>query len=83
MEQDIIRHRARPFRYTLTRLVEVGPDIRHCPDGMDGITATCPDCGFTMAYRGIGRLRNGNLVHHFECVHSHREVISVSIAIPE
>jgi hypothetical protein len=32
-------------------------------------------------YRGLGRLRNGKSVHYFECVHSPREVHSVSIVI--
>jgi hypothetical protein len=36
-----------------------------------------------MIYRGIGRLRSGTRVHHFECVHSHREVHSLSIVIAD
>jgi hypothetical protein len=34
-------------------------------------------------YRGLGRLRSGARVHYFECVHSHREVYSVSISVTE
>jgi hypothetical protein len=36
-----------------------------------------------MMYRGIGRRRDGQQVHFFECVHSHREVHSVSIIVTE
>jgi len=36
-----------------------------------------------MVYRGIGRLRSGTRVHYYECVHSYREVHSLSIVISD
>lgn len=83
MEQRHIRHRPRHFNHTLCRRLEIERDIAVCPDGEPHITATCPDCGFTMAYRGVGRLRSGSLVHYFECIHSYREVHTLSIVMTD
>lgn len=82
MEMRLIRHSPRHFDHTFCRRLEYERDIAHCPSGEDGIVATCPECGCTMMYRGIARLRNETRVHHFECIHSYREVHSVSIVIP-
>lgn len=83
MEQRVIRHRARHFDHTLLKRVEMGLDCLDCPDGSPHITAICPDCDCAMMYRGVGRLHSGTLVHYFECIHSHREVHSVSFVIAE
>jgi hypothetical protein len=83
MENTTIRHRPRHLNYTLLRRLEIEPDITHTPLDQPAMAAKCPDCDCTMMYRGVGRLRSGRLVHYFECVHSHREVFSVSIVIPE
>ncbi len=83
MDVHIIRHRPRHFRYTLSRRWEPERECSHCPDGMPHAAARCPDCESVMLYRGIGRLRSGKIVHHFECVHSPHEVHSVSIIIAE
>jgi hypothetical protein len=82
VELQVIHHRPRHIRYTLTRRLEIERDCPECPDDMPTLTATCPNCGARMAYRGIGRLRSGSRVRYFECVHSHREVHSVSIIVP-
>lgn len=81
MEAIIVRHPPRHFRYTLSRRFEIERDCPDCPDGLPSVLARCPDCDCAMAYRGRGRLRNGTEVHYFECVHSHREVHSVSIVV--
>jgi len=83
MEAQIIRHPPRHFHFTLGRLLEIEPDCPDCPDGDPHILAKCPDCDCAMAYRGIGRLRSGTQVHYFECIHSHREVHSISIVIAD
>ena len=83
MEARVIRHPARHIRFTLARTVEFEPDCPHCPPGVPATIARCPDCDCVMVYRGTGHLRNGTPVHHFECVHSHREVHSVSIVVDE
>ena len=83
MNVNIIQHPPRHFRNTLTRRLEIERDCPECPDGIPGASAKCPDCGCTMVYRGLGRLRSGTSVHYFECVHSHREVHSVSIVITD
>ena len=83
MDATVIHHPPRHFKATLSRRLEIEPDCRECPDGEPGLVAKCPNCGFIMAYRGIGRLRSGRQVHYFECVHSHREVHSLSIVIAE
>lgn len=81
MEAHIIRHPPRHISFTVFRRFEIERECLACPDGhADGFTL-CPDCEATMVYRGKGRLGNGRLVHHFECVHSHREVHAVSIVI--
>jgi hypothetical protein len=63
-------------------MFEFEHDILDGP-GLDGVLAKCPNCDCTMMYRGVGRLRNGTLVHYFECVHSHQEVHSVSIIVTD
>lgn len=82
MNQPYIRHRPRRLDHTHTRVFEYERDILDGP-GKDGIGARCPECECVMMYRGVGRLRNGTLVHYFECVHSVDEVHSVSITITE
>lgn len=81
MEHQIIHHPPRHMRYTLTRRLEIESECPDCPEDMPGLYAICPDCGCKMAYRGIGRLRSGTRVRYYECVHSHREVHSVSILV--
>jgi hypothetical protein len=83
MENTIIYHRPRHFHFTVSRRIEHGADCPHCPPDLPDTVAHCPDCDCRMVYRGIGRLRNGTPVHYFECVHSPREVHSVSIVISE
>jgi hypothetical protein len=80
---QVIRHPPRHFHFTLTRRFEIERDCPHCPDGLPDAASLCPDCGCLMCYRGRARLRNGTLVHYFECVHSPREVHSVSVVISE
>jgi hypothetical protein len=81
MDQNAIRHPPRHFSFTLCRRLEIERDIADSPADQPDITATCPDCGATMAYRGVGRLRSGTMVHYFECIHSHREVHTLSIVV--
>jgi hypothetical protein len=83
MEAQVIRHPPRHIQFTLTRRVELEPDCPHCPPDLPALIARCPDCDCIMVYRGVGRLRNGTPVHYFECVHSPREVHSVSIVISD
>ncbi|HLJ66921.1 MAG TPA: hypothetical protein VKX16_06140 [Chloroflexota bacterium] len=83
MEASVVYHRPRHIQFTLARTLEIEPDCPECPKDDPGTVATCPDCGSKMAYQGRARLRSGVLVHHFECVHSHREVHSLSIVISE
>ena len=83
MEVQRIQHRPRHLRYALARRLEIEESISHCPQNQPHICATCPDCDCTMAYRGIARLRSGTKVHYFECVHSYREVHTLSIVISE
>ncbi|GAC1324089.1 MAG: hypothetical protein NVS2B16_13640 [Chloroflexota bacterium] len=83
MEETRFHHRPRHFDYTMSRHVEIESEIAHCPDGMPSTVAECPGCGSSMMYRGLGRLHQGTSVYHFECVHSHREVYSVSITVAE
>jgi hypothetical protein len=83
MEDNLVRHRPRHFNYTICRRIEIERDIAHAPFDQPHITATCPDCECVMMYRGIGRRRDGQQVHFFECVHSHREVHSVSIIVTD
>jgi hypothetical protein len=80
MERQVIRHPARHMRHMVFRRLEIEGECVDCPDGLLG-PASCPDCEATMVYRGRGRLRNGVLVHHFECVHSPFEVHAISIVI--
>ena len=63
--------------------LEIEPDCMDCPDGQPHIAARCPDCDCAMVYRGHGHLGNGTPVHYFECVHSYREVHSVSIVVTD
>jgi hypothetical protein len=79
MEGNIIRHRVRHMTYTRVPNLEIERDILDCPEGQPHVNAQCPDCGCAMLYRGIGQLTSGSRVHHFECIHSHREVHSLSI----
>jgi hypothetical protein len=83
MERRVIRHAPKRIDVLLTRAREHGRDIIHCPADDPEASARCPDCDSLMMYRGLGRLRNGTLVHTFECIHSPREVHSVSIVISE
>lgn len=81
MDDNHIRHRPRHLSYTVTRTIEWEPEIAVSPADQPGVTAVCSDCGCVMVYRGLGRLHSGKLVHYFECVHSHREVHSLSIVV--
>lgn len=83
MEERVIRHQPRRIEFMVTRGVEVERDICDCPPDRPDSGVRCPDCGCVMMYRGLGHLRSGTLVHTFECVHSHREVHSLSIVISE
>jgi hypothetical protein len=83
MEARYIHHRPRHFNYTLCRTWELDGDIMSAPMDLPSITVKCPDCDCSMMYRGIARRRNGTLVHYFECIHSHREVHSVSVVITD
>ena len=83
VETEPIRHQPRRLSYALFRRLEIERDIAESPDGRPDVSARCPDCDAVMVYRGIGRLRNGTHVHTFECVHSHREVHSLSIVITD
>lgn len=81
MEARFIHHPPRHFDGTLCRRLEIEREIAHCPESRPEVSAKCPDCDCVMMYRGIGRLRSGTMVHFFECVHSYREVHSLSIVI--
>ena len=83
MEVNAIRHPPRHLQHTLQRRLEIERTILDGPEDQPELVAKCPDCECTMIYRGIGRLRSGTRVHHFECVHSHREVHSLSIVIAD
>lgn len=85
MDVSIIRHRPRHIEQTVLRRFEYETDCPDCPEGLPHLVTKCPDpdCDCVMVYRGIGRLYNGTRVHHFECVHSPKEVISVSIVCSE
>lgn len=83
MEPTIVRHPPRHMRHTLVRRLEIEQECVDCPDGQPDIVARCPDCDCVMLYRGMGRLRSGTQVHYFECVHSPREVHSLSIVITQ
>lgn len=83
MGTNAIRHPPRHLKYAVFRRLEIEREISICPDEQPEVVARCHDCGAVMMYRGIGRLRSGTRVHHFECIHSHREVHSLSIVISE
>jgi hypothetical protein len=83
MERTVIHHAPRSFHSTLIRRLEIESECPDCPDGEQDLLSRCPNCDCVMVYRGIGRLRSGVRVHYYECVHSPREVHSVSIVIPE
>jgi hypothetical protein len=83
MEPTVIHHPPRAFHSTLSRLLEIESECPDCPEGEPGLWSRCPDCDSVMVYRGIGRLGSGTRVHYYECVHSHREVHSLSIVIAE
>ena len=79
------RHRTEEcrLRARFDRLLEIESECPDCPEGEPGLSSRCPDCDSVMVYRGIGRLGGGTRVHYYECVHSHREVHSLSIVIAE
>lgn len=81
METRFIRHRPQRLDCVHIRIPETGRDIAHAPDEMPEQRVTCPECQAVMMYRGIGQLRDGRLVYVYECVHSHREVYSLSVII--
>lgn len=81
MEREIVQHPARALHATVLRGIELEHDCPDCPDGLPDVVATCTQCASTMAYRGVGLLRNGAHVHYFECVHSPREVHALSFVI--
>ncbi|HZS93380.1 MAG TPA: hypothetical protein VFA78_01155 [Chloroflexota bacterium] len=83
MDREIIHHRPRHMDRVIMRRWEMSREIVASPADDPELSARCPNCGCVMMYRGIGRLRNSKLVHVYECVHSHREVHSVSIVISE
>ncbi len=83
MESAIIRHPPRHFDFTLLRSQEMESECPEGPADQPHVAAKCPDCDASMVYRGIGKLRSGTRVHYFECVHSPREVHSVSLVIAD
>jgi hypothetical protein len=83
METVFIHHRPHRLDNCHTKTFEFEHEIAVGPSDQPDITARCPDCDCVMMYRGIARLRNGKLVHYFECVHPPREVHRVSIVISE
>ncbi|MGH2449298.1 MAG: hypothetical protein ACRDFS_11945, partial [Chloroflexota bacterium] len=83
VEVEVISHRPCRLDQTVLRRLELGDEITDHPETAPEVTMRCPDCCSLMMYRGVGRLRNGKLVHVFECVHSHREVISLSVVVTE
>lgn len=83
MEERVIHHAPRKIEFLVTRGLEIERDICDCPPNQDRSAVRCPECGCVMMYRGLGRLGTGSLVHAFECVHSHREVHSLSIVVSE
>ena len=83
MATQEIQHRPRSLDVTVLRSLEFESDCPHCPPDLPDTQARCPDCDCLMVYRGLGRLRNGTPVHYFECVHSPREVHSVSFVIAD
>ncbi len=83
MDSNIIRHNPRQFHFTLSRKIEVESECPDCPPDQPDLITRCADCGSVMVYRGIGRLRSGTRVHYYECVHSAREIHSVSLVIGE
>jgi hypothetical protein len=83
MESNAIHHAPRHLNHTLFRRLEIERDIMVCPEDEPGMLAKCPNCDCVMVYRGIGRLRSGTKVHYFECIHSPREVYSVSLVIAD
>jgi hypothetical protein len=83
MEHTVIHHAPRAFHSTLARMLEIESECPECPEDDPSLHSRCPDCDSLMVYRGIGRLGSGTRVHYYECVHSHREVHSLSIVIAE
>jgi len=83
MENQIIQHSPRGLDFTVRRSLEFERECPDSPDGKPDIVARCAQCAATMAYRGLGKLRNGLRVHYFECVHSAAEVHSISFVIAE
>ena len=81
MVNHIIRHGPRTIDFLVMRGLEIERDCCDTPDGLPDVAARCPDCESVMMYRGVGRLRDGRLAHVFECIHSHREVHSLSILV--
>ena len=83
MENQVIQHTPRGLDFTVLRSLEFEKDCPECPDGEPEMVARCAQCGSTMVYRGLGKLRNEVRVHYFECVHSAAEVHSISFVIAE
>lgn len=83
MEARFIQHRPRHIHHVHVQFPEGVRDIMTAPHESPDAVMACPDCECRMMYRGIGRLRNGQRVYVYECVHSHREVYSVSVVISQ
>ncbi len=83
MESTIIRHGPRGIHYSHIRRFEDEAEPLDGPVGVQFEASKCPECDCVMLYRGIALLRDGTKVHYFECVHSPREVHSISIRISD
>jgi hypothetical protein len=83
MENRTINHPPRRLDTTVLRNLEFEHECPECPDGKPDMMARCAECASTMVYRGLGMLKSGLHVHYFECVHSPREVHSVSLIVAE
>ena len=83
MEAQVIQHPPRALHLTVLRTLEFESDCPDCPQDRPDVVAECADCGRTMAYRGIGTLRNRLRVHYFECVHGPSEVHGMSVVIAD
>jgi hypothetical protein len=83
MEHTVIHNAPRAFHSTPARLLELESECPECPENEPALSSRCPDCDSVMPYRGNGRLGSGTRVHYCECVHSYREVHSLSIVIPK
>jgi hypothetical protein len=83
MEMRVIHHPPHRMATSVLRRLEFGDECPECPDDATDVVASCMQCASRMSYRGHGLLRNGALVHYFECVHSPHEVYGLSFVIAD